>query len=332
VSMRLRNLTRPTRLAAIFLLLVWVGPVTFVQCDSCQLLRLVGAPEPASAEPRTIPAGSAVLLEPGTLLKLRLRDGSTVEGRFLGRTLLDSALYAHRFEAYARTSSYVPFTLGETLRVSLRDGREWTAPFAGYAELTLLLRSPDAPEYLRVPFEFASEIRGANGDRVEPKALIKAFHDRSLPSAEALALGERGPMAGVVDGWTIALRVPVEDVQSVSPVQPSRGSAPAGIIILGVMATVAIVLIATAKRPKPAPSGGCQGDPPTFWESGPLTRAHFTQRPFDRYRGCFVGDAVAVADPWPEPKGGPATALSDPVTSHAPAIDHPLDGTRAGEP
>src|SRR6185369_8345557 len=173
----------PARLAGIFLLLVWIGPVTFDQTDAWQFLRWFGAPAPASAESRTIPAGRAMLLETGTLLKLRLRDGSTIEGRFLGRTLLDSVFYAPRFESYAHSSAHVPLVLGETLRVWLRDGREMTAPFAGYAELTLLLRSPDGPEYLRVPFEFASEIRRANGDRVEPKALMKSFRDGSLPSA-----------------------------------------------------------------------------------------------------------------------------------------------------
>ena len=128
---RLGNVTFSARLAGVLLLLVWVGPVTFVQTDSWQLLRLVGAPESASAEPRMISAGRAMLLEPGRPLKLRLRDGSVLEGRFLRRTLLDSAFYAPRFAAKARTSAYVPFAMGETLHVSLRDGREWTAPFAG---------------------------------------------------------------------------------------------------------------------------------------------------------------------------------------------------------
>src|SRR5436309_1989619 len=100
---RLWKGTRPVRLAGMLLLLVWVGPVTFVQTDSWQLLKWAGAPERASAEPRVIPAGKAMLLEPGTLLKLRLRDGSALEGRFLGRTLLEPALYVPRFLAYVRT-------------------------------------------------------------------------------------------------------------------------------------------------------------------------------------------------------------------------------------
>src|SRR5216117_1850441 len=102
---------RPVRLAAILLLLVWIGPVTFVGTDPCQLLRWIGAPERAAADSRVIPAGGALLLEPWTIVKLRLRDGRVLKGPFLGRTLLDSALYVQRFTAKTRSSPFAPFAL-----------------------------------------------------------------------------------------------------------------------------------------------------------------------------------------------------------------------------
>ena len=336
---------QPARLAGIFLLLMWIGPVTFDQTGAWQFLRWFGAPEPASAESRTIPAGRAMLLETGTILKLRLRDGSTIEGRFLGRTLLDSVFYAPRFESYAHSSAHVPLVLGETLRVWLRDGREMTAPFAGYAELTLLLRSPDGPEYIRVPFEFASEIRRANGDRVEPKALTKSFRDGSLPSAEALMLGERVPMAIVSDEWAWAstLRVPVEDIESVrvdlssGEGGSSGGSAPAGAIVLGVMVTLGIILILAANSADHS-SSSCEPNTPAFWPSGFLS-THLTRRPFDRSRGCFEGDPLAVADPWPGSVDDPTLALADSAhedsscglrnVERAAAIDSPFGVMRA---
>src|SRR5262245_45167029 len=114
-----RRFTASARTAAILLLFVWLGPVSFAQTELWQLLKWAGAPTLASAEQQVIPAGQALVLTPGTLLKLWLRDASVVEGRFLGRALLDSSLYASRFAAYARTSDFVPFALGETLRVSL---------------------------------------------------------------------------------------------------------------------------------------------------------------------------------------------------------------------
>lgn len=311
---RLRNLKRPTRLAAIFLLLVWVGPVTLVQTDSWQLLK-VGAAEAGRLEdPPVIDPGKAMSLEPGTPLTLHMRDGSVLKGRFLGRTLLDSALYAQRFEEYARSSSYVPFALGETLRVSLRDDREWTAPFAGYGELTLLLRNPDGSQNLRIPFEFAREIHRANGDQVEPRALAKAFRARKLPSAEAIALEELLPVGSEEERWASALRVAVEDIKSVNAKTPG-GTPVAGIVILSVVATVAVIVLIVHSAAKSEPRGCDSGVPPGTFFAG----AHLTTRPFDRSRGCYVGDLLAVADPWSgSTESSPATALADPAMAHVP--------------
>jgi len=62
-------------------------------------------------------------------------------------------------------------------------------------------------------------------------------------------------------------------------------------------------------------SNGCRSIP---LESDPqaLSGVHRTTRPFDRPRGCYVGDPLAVADPWPGPtESGLLTALADPATS-----------------
>ena len=308
----------PARAAAILLLLVWVGPVTFAQTDSWQLVRWVGAPGPASAESRVIPAGKAILLELGTPLKLILRDGSALEGRFLGRTLLDSALYAPRFAARAPSS---PFALGETLHVSLHDGRELTAPFSGYGELALLLRSPDGPQPLRVPFESASAIRRANGDSVEASALARAFRANTLPSAEALVLEQRLPMVPA-DRWVAGLRVAMEDIEWAIAELPSRtaqrssGMSVAGIVVLSVVVSVVVVFVVLGMAVKSA-ERSCQRAWP-YSKAQALPGVHLTTRPFDRSRGCYLDDPLAVADPWPGlTEGGPATAMADPATSAA---------------
>ena len=293
---RLRLALVPARLAAILLLFVWLGPVTFAQTESWQLFRLAGAPSTASANTQLIPAGQALVLEPGTPLRLRLRDGSTVQGRFLGRTLLDSTLYASRFEAYVRTAAYVPFTLGETLRVSLRDGREWSAAFAGYGELALLFRGPDGSSDLRVPFEFAKEIRRASGQRVESKSLARAFQKGQLPSAEALALGERGPVGSVAEQWTSALRVAVQDIESAIVELPSGRSA-GGAVVLGVLMGVVLVYVLIAASLHSS-STSCEG-PSSFPNVLGGMSLQLTTRPFDRTRGCWDGDPPPVADAWP---------------------------------
>jgi hypothetical protein len=249
------------------------------------------------------------VLAPGTPLKLTLRDGSVVAGRFLGRALLDSALYAPRFAAYARTSDFVPFALGETLQVSLRDGREWTAPFAGYGELTLLFETHDSSGARRLPFEFAKEIRGANGAWVKPKALARAFHTGSLPSAEALVLGERAGTGSGPGEWESALRVAVQDIQAASVDLPSGGSV-AGVVLISALATLIILVVITASSVRStSTASGC-----TYSGSAPGLSLQLTTRPFDRTRSRNVDEPPALADEWPgRIEARPADAAAPPV-------------------
>ena len=88
----MNHIARNTRLTAVALLLVWIGPV--VQTDVWRVLGFVGAPQPARAGCEVLPGG---------------------------RVVPYSALYAPRLAAEARTSSYATFLRGATLRVSLRE-------------------------------------------------------------------------------------------------------------------------------------------------------------------------------------------------------------------
>ena len=305
---------RAARMAAVTLLAVWVGPVTFLQTDTWRLLQMAGAPGSASAEQQVIPAGMALVLEPGTELRLRMCDGGVITGRFVKRTLLDPDVYEKRFAAKVRSSAFAPLELGEMLSVSLCDGREWTAPFAGYAELALLLEHPRGLEPLRVPFEFAGEIYREDGERIEPEDLAQAFRAGLLPSAEALELTtpeHRGRMSAPGGGPFL---VAVEDIASVTmgsfPTESfsTRKDADAtgaflGVVLLGVVMMVVVIAIASQHQSSP----GCESaSVPTL-----LGTAHPTTRPFDRYRRCYVGDPLAAADPWPGAQTVPGTALAD---------------------
>jgi len=283
--------------ASLFLLMMWVGPVTFAETDAGQALKYVPVSERPSSQSRVIPAGEALILEPGTPLKLRLRDGSVVQGRFLGRTLLDSAIYVPRFTAHMRSKDDVPLTLGETLQVSLQDGREVTAAFDGYGELTLLLVNADG-SLLRVPFEFARTIHRMNGDSIDPKALSRAFRKGHLPSAEALVLGERLTNEDEAFDWANALRVPVEDIVSATAEFGSAGggsgAAAAGAIVLGVLLSVVLFYVLLGAMVSSSARSGCGAvQVPNF------LGIRLTTRPFDRSRGCYVDDPLAAAGPWP---------------------------------
>lgn len=309
-----RALPRAARRAGLFLLALWVGPVTVVQTDAWPLLRGVGAPERADAESRRIPAGQAIVLQPGTFLRLRLRDDTRVEGKFLGRVVLDSARYAPRFAEHARTSEWVPFALGESLHVSLKDRSQRSGRFVGYGELTLLLENPEGASPVRVPFEFAREIQRANGERVDPAALAKAFRHGTLPSAEAIALEDVGSTGTLTERWTNALRIPVEDIESVSADLPS-GSATnhqvAGAMLLGVLLTV--VLIVVLVRSSSSSSSGCESvNLPAFSDN-------VSTRPFDVTRRCFVGDSIGAGDVWLGANADSlAAALPTTLVGHAP--------------
>jgi hypothetical protein len=250
-------------------------------------------------------------------VELTLEDGRKVRGTLVERTLLDSAAYAPRFEAHSRSSAFVPFAMGETLYVTLRDGREWTAPFAGYAELTLLLRSPESrerTEYLRVPFEFVTGIRGADGDAVEPADLARAFHSDQLPSAEALVLEERQAEGwnSVADSHRRAV-VPVEDIE-LATLATAEGIGAGGVVgvivvsaILG--AILAIFVIGQALNDAEDKCGAS-----SRIDLGTPSSVTLTTRPFDLQRGAFVGDTLATADGWlGTMEQGLAKSLADPA-------------------
>jgi hypothetical protein len=312
---------RVARLAAVLLLAVWVGPVSLVQTDSWTLLRWAGAPGPAAATaqlldagPESVPAGQALLLQPGTPLRLHMRDHTTVKGRYLGRTLLDSTSYAARYETYAGSATWVPLALGETLRVVMRDGRLRTAAFAGYGELSLLLVSPDSGRVLRVPFEFSREIFRADGTSLLPRVLAREFREHRLPSAEALVVGDRVPGGGSeADQGAVSLSVPVDEIETVMvnlPGQPHMS----GWVALGIVASVVLIVALVIRNQPPPPQPSC--DPGPFY--GGFAGAHLTARPFDLVRGCFVGDPIAVADPWPVAAEAPVVAaLTDSASTQA---------------
>lgn len=297
---RLSPRARTGRAIAIFLLVVWIGPVSLVQSDPGWPFWGLGAPARASAEARVVDSGQALEIAPGTRLELHMRDGSRLSGRYLGRTLLDSTRYAGRFAAFVPPSSesrpvVAPFALGETLTVSLRDGRQWIAPFEGYGELAVLLHNPDRAQPLVVPLEFATSIRRSNGEAVDMKALDRALHAHALPSAEALVVTPSQPVGTPEDQWASALRVPVQDILSASYNLPGGGTA-TGSIVVGVLVGGLMTLLLVGLAFSSLDSGCRSGD---FSGLSLPISVRLTTRPFDRVRGCYVGDPPLAAAQWP---------------------------------
>lgn len=176
----------------------------------------------------------------------------------------------------------------------------------GYGELALLLQSPDAAAPVRVPFEFLTEIHRTDGHLVDATVLTRAFHQGRLPSGEVLVLEPLHPVGTLEERRASALRIPVEDIAWVA-IETPGGPSVAGAVVLGVVVAVVLVFVILVATLHSASNSGCTSNtievPPLF------SRVHLTQRPFDRGRGCFVGDPLAVADGWPAvTPGAPALA------------------------
>jgi hypothetical protein len=301
----------PSRAAAILLLLVWLGPVSIAQTDLAQIASYLGAPAPASAEARVVDTGQAVEIEPGARLRIELRDGTHIDGRFLGRALLDSARYVERFQTHALTASPGPIALGETLSVAMRDGTTRTAAFAGYGELSLLLRDPSAEAPYVVPFEFATSVHTSSGEALDLKALAKSYRAGELTSAEALVIGPKRAIGSPQEQWASALRVPAQDVRMTWFDGPKVGDV-AVVLALVTIAGVGLVLIALANM-KPDYSGCSNVNIPFIVAMPPHT--HLTKRPLDLERGRYADDPMIAAGTWPAIT--PATsALANGVTAH----------------
>lgn len=271
---------RIARFSAVMLLLLWVGPVSFVQVEGGALLSLLGAPQPARSANDLVSEGEAVLLQPGTPLELQLRSGRKVRGQFLGRSVLDSAEYARRFAA----APPGPLAMGETLHVTLHDDREWVAPFEGYGELSLLLRATDG-QRIRVPFGFARTIARADGQSIEPRKLTRAFRSGALPSAEVLLLEGLDPVGTEEERRASALQIPAQDIER-TIVKTEGGGLVRAALVLVVVGGVVLIAVLASRPSEPSCNSADFGGASLF---GGLTP---TDRAFDLERGLFVGDSL----------------------------------------
>lgn len=307
------------RLVGVFLLMIWVGPVTLVQTDVLRSFDVGGARN-ASAESQIIPAGKAMYLEPGMKLQLHLRDGRVVEGRLRGRSLLDATTYAPRFAA--RSSDDAPLAWGETLRVVPRHGRERTAVFAGYAELTLLLQESKRTEPIRLPFESLAGVVRTNGERIEASRLVRAFQAHELPSAEALDLEDVvrpdviASLPHTARPRAQSIQVPGDDVDFVV-VHLSHGVDVVGIVVLCVLVSVVVFYVMLARLGNSI-SKGCRSFPGTI-DTRRMYGVRLTSRPFDRSRAWFAGEAAPMPNPsWAEPDLDEALAAGASASSGVP--------------
>lgn len=300
--------------AATAVLILMLGPFALSVTGCFTLASLTTSSD--RLEPQLVPAGDAIHLEPGRELRLHLRNGSTVRGRFLGRVLLDRATYELRFAAASRAGVRGPLELDETLIVGLADGRRIEAPFGGYAMRALLLRTRADSTAVRFPFPSVVSIRRTGGTPVSIDSLLLSDLRGELPSAEAVAIEELAAPRGIADFDVARREVPLEEIQMA--VVAKGGKKTPGLILAGVAADIVLfVIIRELLKPRPAPP-----PPDCEYSGGPWLGAddRVTERPFDRRLGRFVGEDVAWGDSTlapPEAGEAAAAPLASPADSAA---------------
>ena len=292
------------RWAATALLVLMLGPLA-MSVSGCFTLAAMMAASAANSSQHLVPAGDAAHLEPGRELKLHLRNGGTIEGRFRGRTLLAPEVYEPRFAARAAGGGWVPFALGETLTVDLVDGGRRIGTFRGYGMRSLVLQAPTDSVAVRLPFGSARAIRRAGGGTVSIDSLLAADVRGELPSAEGLAIRTYDSARGISGFVSVTREVPLEEVRMATVTGGNRETA--GLILFG--AAIDVVLFLAIREAAQEP--GCTY---IVIPASLANEVRFTERPFDRRLGRFVGEDVA----W-----GGLPAMDAPETVAAPDGDEP---------
>ncbi len=124
----------------------------------------------------------------GAEVKLKLRDGEVVTGKYLGVEPLPAEEYAERY-ARARASQTPRFqlpALGDTVGLRMTSGAELKAEFLGLDHQRSVVVNAETP--LRVLTTDLREIAGSGGDTVSGEALDSLIINGDLPVVSGLAL------------------------------------------------------------------------------------------------------------------------------------------------
>jgi hypothetical protein len=280
----------------------------------CFTLAAMMAASAGDSSPQLVPAGDAAFLDLDREIKLHLRNGTTVHGRFRGRTLLDPEIYKARFTARFAAGGWSPLALGESLTMDLLDGRRVSGAFAGYGMRSIVLRSLEDSVGERVPLRSATSIRHALGGLVSIDSLLAAEVRGELPSAEALAIRAFDTTRGISGFVSTRQDVPLEEVQMATVYGQKKEMT--GLILFGV--AIDVVLFLMLKKAADDAEPGCALILPLAAMS---TDVRLTDRPFDRRLGRFVGEDVAWGDSMLtspaalEAAATPLTSRAEPTTA-----------------
>jgi hypothetical protein len=178
-------------------------------------------------------------IEPGKTLKLRLRDGGVVEGKYLGLEPLPAEEYAARY-AWTREQHLVNVPLpelGDTVTLCMTWGGELDAEFLGFDLYKVLVRKlgEPGPESVRPGDIDMLRVRGNAAIGGETLALL--LSEGAFPFHSAVAMQVQ-PAIGLAGGKRL---LPMDEVLFI---EWNSGTARTAGTIVGATIDVAILVAA----------------------------------------------------------------------------------------
>ena len=197
------------------------------QFHGCTILGLTIGALKDRAQPETKPVEISYLrtVKPGTPITLILKDGAAVQGKYRGFTVGITPTYQQRLARYRSqvlADHYFP-AIGDTIRVTLKNGTQVINTFAGVDIQFLLLNGKTSSLPLRIPL---SGIRTIQDD----------YHSLSLNILQEGIKTGRIPLATQVFMITRegSKTIPLQEIEQVNIRVKKRHAARGFLIGLGI--------------------------------------------------------------------------------------------------
>ena len=199
---------------------------------------------------RQVEARKRFALENGVRVRLVLRDGSDVRGRYAGLVRVAAASYADRYEAWRAGQGDAAPRIGEEVRIERANGHVRRAEFAGFDNAGVSVRggNPNRPPV--VAWEELAALTSPRGTLTGDELRV-ARDAGALPLAVMLAVRTPDGARRLVDP---------QDVAGVDATPPQHAAIYGA--TLGLTADI-VVLIVTIRPPTVQQQPDCGGQSPS---------------------------------------------------------------------
>jgi hypothetical protein len=206
---------------------------------------------------KIVPGWEVQTIKPGNKIMLILKDGSGLEGKFLGLDRVPEQEYA---EAYSRIRQQKPEgvllpEIGENITITDTLGKEWAYQFLGYDFRHIVLRPQGETESIRMSLNLMSRIVDNQGNIIEGETIRKLFSENRLPLLSAISIRQepilnRIPESGI-EVPVETTRVALDKIYQIKV--PIKKQAALTGFLIGAVVDVTVIIIAVVEASKPEP-------------------------------------------------------------------------------